>query len=329
MPLPPFKPLPFLGNAHVQTVLGAFFGNEAPRQPLQTTVVPLSDGDGIAAHMASPPAWASGAPQAVLVHGLGGCHASPYVVRVMNRLLGRGWRVVAVDMRGAGAGVAHASRIYNAACSDDIAAVVRHFQALAPDSPTCLVGFSLGGNIVLKLAAEAVTTGMALAAVVAIAPPVDLERCSRLIEKLPFYNRFFVRHLTDQVRKHEETHAHVPRTPFPRGLTLLEFDDLYTAPRGGYAGALDYYRRASSLPLIDAIQAPTLVLSARDDPFVCAQPLEKLAPRKNIETHIAAQGGHLGFLGFDGAGGVRWAERHVVEWLCERVSSLRLQAGVR
>src|SRR5262249_5576680 len=102
---------------------------------------------------------------------------------------------------------------------------------------------------------------------------------------------------------------------FPKPLTLRLFDELYTAPRSGFAGALDYYRRASSLPFIPRIGVPALIMTARDDPFVAVEPFETLTGLPNVAVRIVERGGHLGFVGWDGAGGIRWAERRVVEWV--------------
>ena len=107
----------------------------------------------------------------------------------------------------------------------------------------------------------------------------------------------------------------VPPTAFPRRLTLRQFDDLYTAQRSGFDDAEDYYRRSSSLPLIGKIRIPTFVLTARDDPFIAPEPFEELTPPSHVEVRILEHGGHLGFLGWDGAGGIRWAERRIVDWV--------------
>ena len=113
-------------------------------------------------------------------------------------------------------------------------------------------------------------------------------------------------------------HLHFPDLPppsWPRRLTVRLFDDLYTAPRCDFADALDYYRRTSSLPLIPRIEVPALILTARDDPFIPVGPFEELRAPDNVEVRVVERGGHLGFLGPDGAGGIRWAERRVAEWV--------------
>src|SRR5205085_11718848 len=102
---------------------------------------------------------------------------------------------------------------------------------------------------------------------------------------------------------------------FRKGMRLRMFDDVYTAPRGGYSGVDDYYTRASSAPVIAAITVPTLILTARDDPFIAVEPFEQLVPPPHVEVRIADRGGHTGFLGPDGRGGIAWAETKLAEWL--------------
>ena len=98
---------------------------------------------------------------------------------------------------------------------------------------------------------------------------------------------------------------------------LRLFDDLYTAPRSGFRDSTDYYHRSSSHSLISRITLPTLILTARDDPFIAVEPFEELTPPPNVTLRILPKGGHVGFLGLDGDGGIRWAERRLVNWLLE------------
>lgn len=285
-------------------------------------VVTLADGDALAVHDSCPPAWRTGEPIALLVHGLGGCHRSGYMRRITNGLTVAGVRVFRLDLRGAGSGMKLARKYYNAACSNDVRAVLEKLHQEHPTSPLLLLGFSLGGNIVLRLAGEAArqpVTG--LAGVVAVAPPIDLVRCSKLITRQPFYDRFYVRQLIAQVREHAQHFPDLPEVRFPPRSSLRDFDEVYTAPRWGYASALDYYGRASAQPLIADIQLPCLILTARDDPFVALAPFLELKPSKAVTLEIAAHGGHLGFLGWDGAGGLRWAETRVVAWALQQAAS--------
>jgi predicted alpha/beta-fold hydrolase len=136
-----------------------------------------------------------------------------------------------------------------------------------------------------------------------------------MLTRNPIYDRYFVRRLVEQVGQLQRANPDVPRQRFPRKMTLRNFDEIYTAPRGGFRDAMDYYHQAAPLPLMDDIRIPTFVLTAADDPFVDVSPFRELPAKPQREIHIAERGGHLGFLGWDGAGGVRWAERQLAEWL--------------
>lgn len=319
----PFRPLPLLSNPHVQTILGNILSGSHPLLRSRMHLIPLSDGDQLALHETAARTEAPRAPLALLVHGLGGSSRSPYIERMTHRLTEQGWRVYRVDLRAAGDGIRHARRFYNAACSADLRAAATHVAAAFPDAPLAIVGFSLGGNIVLKLAGELAEHPVpTLRVLAAIAPPIDLFRCSELISHHPLYDAFYVRHLTTQVRQHQRYFPELPRIVFPRGTTLRLFDELYTAPRWGYPNALDYYRQASTVSLIPAIRVPTYILTARDDPFVAVESFESLQTAPCVEIHITAHGGHLGFLGRDATGGIRWAETQVANWLTNQLKAV-------
>jgi uncharacterized protein len=313
-----FRPLPLLSNPHVQTFLGNFPPLRRFRFPTEERQVELKDGDRVIVHDTAPAAWPPGSRVAVLVHGLGGSHRSGYMQRVSRALLHRGMRVIRMDLRGAGRGVGLARRPYHGACSGDVRTVLEHIATWCPGSPVTLIGFSLGGNIVLKLAGESAADPVDnLHAVAALAPPIDFERCAALLAmpKNHFYEQFFIRALLRQVRdrqRHFENHG---APGFPRRLTLRLFDDLYTAPRSGFDNAGHYYRTASSLPLLPKIKVPTFILTARDDPFIAVEPFETASVGPHVQIKIADKGGHLGFLGWNGGRGLRWSEQRIVEWV--------------
>jgi hypothetical protein len=305
----------------VQTILGNLLKGQPRPGRSGTLIVPLPDGDRIVL-FETPPRVDVGAERiALLLHGLGGCHRSSYMERMAHRLSVLGWRVVRMELRGAGVGIKLARRLYTAACSDDVRAVVDFLATAFPAVPLAVVGFSLGGNIALKYAGElGAQTPPALRSVAALAPPIDLVRCSELLTRYPFYDAFYRRHLVQQVALHQQYFPDLPRIAFPPNLTLKHFDDIYTAPRWSYADALDYYRQASSHRWIPRIAVPTYILTARDDPFVAVEPFEELSAGPAVEIHITPRGGHLGFLGADGAGGIRWAETQLVNWLQKQVA---------
>jgi predicted alpha/beta-fold hydrolase len=313
-----FRPLPLLGNPHVQTVMAVWLNGSPFRGPVRQVRLTLPDGDRIVLHDSQPSAWRRGGPVAILVHGLGGSHRSGYLERVTQRLMNRGRRVVRLDMRGAGMSDGLARRPYHAGISDDVRAAAAEVHRWCPESPLELLGFSLGGNIVLKLAGEAADRPVpGLAKVAAVNPPIDLEACARLLE-LPqnlMYEKYFLRDLTRDARRRQRHFPDLPPLQLPRALTLRRFDEHYTAPRSGFGGHAEYYRRASSRPLLPAIPVPALILTARDDPFIAVEPFETTRVPDHVTIRIVPVGGHLGFLGWDGAGDIRWAERYVSHWL--------------
>jgi uncharacterized protein len=313
-----FRPLPFLGNPHVQTLLGNLLPAPRLRYPTRERIVRLADGDGLVLHDTVPQNWQPGGRIALLVHGLGGSHRSGYMRRVARLLLPHGLRVVCMDLRGCGRGLPLARRPYHGGCSDDVRAAVAAIRSWDPASGVTLIGFSLGGNIVLKLAGEAAERAVdGLERVAALAPPADFERCAALLAepRNRFYEQYFVRGLLEQVSQRKRFFPEEAAIRFPRRLTMRQFDDLYTSPRCGFDDAAHYYRTAACLPLLQHIVVPTFILTARDDPFIAAEPLERLATPPNMEVLIRDRGGHLGFLGRSGAGGFRWAEQRIAEWV--------------
>jgi uncharacterized protein len=186
-----------------------------------------------------------------------------------------------------------------------------------------VIGFSLGGALALKTAGEAADNPLpALDRVAALGPPIDLVRCSVLME-LPRnrpYAKHFVDNLLAEARLRHRCFPDLPPLRLPRRVTFRIFDDLYTAPTCGFADALDYYTRASALPVVPKIKVPTLILTARDDPFIAVEPIESLPCSEFITVQILNHGGHLGFLGWDGNGGIRWAERRVIDWVLRLTS---------
>ncbi|HKI36451.1 MAG TPA: alpha/beta fold hydrolase [Gemmataceae bacterium] len=313
-----FTPLPLLGNPHIQTVLALFLGGPTLDYPTHERQVRLVDGDRLLLYDNVPTGWRPGGRIAVVVHGLGGSHRSGHVTHQAVMLLRKGVRVVRLELRAAGRGIAVARHTYHAGSSDDLRAAVAEVHRWSPSSPIFVVGQSLGGNVALKLAGEAAGDPVpGLAGVVAVGPPIDVARCAALLAepRNVVSEQFFVRALLGHLQRHRRIFPELPMPRFPRHVTLRLFDELYTAPFGGFAGAEDLYRRTSSLPLIPRIDVPALILAARDDPFIAAEPFEELRGPAHVEVRLVERGGHLGFLGPDGAGGIRWAERTAAAWV--------------
>lgn len=319
-----FRPLPLLSSPHLQTICGFLWRGRPFLYPTRRHLLDLGDGDRLVLHDSAPPTWRDGDPVAMLIHGMGGNSRSGYVQRVSGQLYRRGVRVVRIDLRGTGAGFGLAVGFYHGGRSEDIRMALEEIHRWAPRSPLWLIGFSLGGNLALKYAGETAEKPLAaLQRVVTVAPPIDVLRCSLLISQRHnrFYNRFFARQLIRLARIRQRHYPDPPLPEFPRRATIRDFDDLFTAPRCGFADADDFYRRISSQPLIARIPVPTLIATARDDPFVAVEPFEELRVPSHIQVEIHEHGGHLGFLGHDGSGGIRWMEHRIVRWLLEGFAS--------
>jgi predicted alpha/beta-fold hydrolase len=338
---PDFEPHPLIRGGHLQTILGVYMPWQRLEYRARQHFVPLPDGDKIALHDDLPEAegkrgqgtgtrgqrtddrgqgWDNGDPVVLLLHGLGGCHLSGYMQRCTAKLTHRGYRVFRMDLRGYGAGFPHARHPVHAGRSDDAAAVLAYVIEQCPDSPVHLVGFSMGANIVLKLAGElGPQVPENLASVMAVSPPIDLMECSRNIQRPinRLYDRSFLQNLLRHIeRRQREVPGALarPLTPLPR--RLIEFDNLFTAPLSGFADAHDYYTRASSGSVLRHITVPTLILSAANDPIIPLKPFETASYSPTTRLVITPCGGHLGFLARRGIDpDRRWLDWRVIEWI--------------
>jgi len=317
--VPEFVPHPWLRNGHLQTIVGRYLVGPRVRLSSVYHEIDAGDGDRLVALESTPERWRQGGPLALLVHGLAGCARSPYMVRVAARLCGRGVRVVRMNLRGAGSGFGLAKGTYHAGRTDDLRRVVEWMTARCPGSPVALVGFSLGANLVLKLAAEASVTPLAgLDCVLAANPPIDLAECCRHIRRPVnrVYDRNFVKQLRADVVRLHNVFPELGPVELPKSLSLLEFDNLYTAPRNGFAGAEDYYSRSSSAPLIPRITVPGLVVHAEDDPFIPSVPFRRVAFPPRLALEMISGGGHLGYLSHKPwMGDRRWLDGRLTAWL--------------
>jgi uncharacterized protein len=317
--VPPFEAHPWLKGGHSQTIVGRYLGGERKRLSAIAHEVELQDGDRLLILESVPPGWESPRPTAVLVHGLAGSADAPYVVRVGERLLRQGIRVVRINMRGAGAGFGLARGIYHAGRSDDLREVVNWLDERNPGAAIGLIGFSLGANLVLKLAGEASANPLrALDCVLAANPPVDLAACAQLMLKPEnrLYDWNFVRWLRKTVVQLHNRFPELGRAPLEGVKTLYDFDDRYTAPRNGFGSADEYYRRCSLMNALARIQVPGLIVHAMDDPFVTHEPLARADKPASLTVELVRHGGHLGYLSrHPWQGDRRWLDARLAAWL--------------
>jgi hypothetical protein len=243
------------------------------------------------------------------------------------RAMRRGWNAVLLNQRNCG-GTEHLSpSIYHSGLTHDPREVIRSLVRDDGIRTVGVVGYSLGGNLTLKLAGELAESpdvaDLPVVGAVAISPTLDLERCVRAIERRAnfIYQFNFVRNLKARMRRMAQVWpGRYDVRPLGSIWTIRKFDDIYTAPCHGYLGASDYYHRVSAIRIADRIRIPTLILAAADDPFVPVSQFQEPAVRDNpnITVWIEPKGGHCGFAGLPGRGrddDGYWAEATAVEFL--------------
>jgi predicted alpha/beta-fold hydrolase len=282
-------------------------------------VIPLPDGDQLALEVSTPQTWQPTDPTVVLVHGLCGCHASPYMIRMAHKLWSSGLRAVRMNLRGCGSGVGLARQPYHSGRSADVLAVLANLRHDAPQSPVTAIGFSLGGNLLLKLAGELQTAAATyLMQAIAVSPPADLAASVRIFSQPSnrIYEWRFIWLLKAAVAARQAHFPELPIISLPKRLSIYEFDNLYTAPQCGFADADDYYARSSAAPLVPQITIPCRILFAADDPLIDTTTFDALTLPPNIQVHHTIRGGHLGFLGIPGQpGGYRWMDTQLLDWV--------------
>jgi predicted alpha/beta-fold hydrolase len=263
----------------------------------------------------------------VALHGLEGSSEVHYMRGLADRAWRAGWNAVLLNQRNCGGTEHLTTGLYHSGLTSDPRTVINSLAASDGLGRFGVVGYSLGGNLAMKLAGELSTFPAPVDAVVAVCPTIDLERCVRAIERpanLP-YQFNFVRNLKARMRRKARNWPDAFDLSRLTGIwTIRKFDDVYTAPHHGFGDARNYYHRASALRVIDRIAVPALILAAADDPFVPADQFEDAAVRNNpfVRVHVSAHGGHCAFLSQVGEAEY-WAERTAMDFLVTTMPSRR------
>jgi predicted alpha/beta-fold hydrolase len=261
------------------------------------------------------------APTLLALHGLEGSSSAHYMRGLADKGFAAGFNVVLLNQRNCGGTEHLCGTLYHSGLTDDPAAVLRELIAEDGIRRVALAGYSLGGNLALKLAGDCGDTAPAeLRAVCAVSPVLDLDACVRALERRSnaVYQWNFVRNLKKRMRRKARLFPdRFPLAALRSIRTVRQFDDAYTAPHFGFAGASDYYHRASALRVVHRIRVPALVLTAADDPFVPVDSFADpaIASNPHITVRVSQHGGHCAFLGApeDGDDGY-WAERAIVQF---------------
>jgi uncharacterized protein len=314
-----FQPPFFLRNGHLQTILPVLvrrrFAVIFRRERLE-----LPDGDFLDLDWAT-----SGAEKlAILSHGLEGSSEDRSIRGMASRLQTAGWDALAWNFRGCGGEQNRLLRFYHSGETDDLAAVIALAATRYPR--IALIGFSLGGNVTLKYLGQG-ASHPAVVAGIAVSVPIDLAASASAIDRR-WTNRIYLRRfLRNFAPKVVAKAVHFPGQLDAGGIhrirTLREFDDLYTAPIHGFRDAMDYWQKSSARQYLEGIRVPTLLLNARDDPFLTPECFPDLEAERNPSLFFEAPrwGGHVGFI--DSTHDIRpWYESRGVEFLTQLPASV-------
>ena len=269
-------------------------------------------------------------PTLVLLHGLEGSSESAYMFGTAEKAFVSGFSVIRLNQRNCGGTEKLTPTLYHSGLSGDIEAVLLELIKNDGLPEIFAAGFSMGGNLVLKMAGESGdAVPRELRAIVAIAPALDLAACAdALAQPRNFlYNRHFVKSLKKHMRYKSSLYPDLfplQFSTFRRIRTVRDFDDLVTARFCGFRDAADYYKRSSASNLLSAIRRPTLILTAQDDPFVPFGPFQDSAIQENPHITLIAppHGGHCAFISEEAGADRFWAEARIVEF-CLSKSSMK------
>ena len=307
-----FKPAWWLKNAHMQTIWPTL---TRPKVKLKLFRERLELNDGDFLDLDWVEAKDSRAPIVIVLHGLGGSINSPYAPGTLQAVHKAGWRGVLMHFRGASEEHNRLARSYHAAETSDLSEFIFYLKEKEPDTPIACVGYSLGGNVLLKWLGE---TGARnpLTAAIAISVPFDLNKVLNRFNRglSRFYSRYLLQQLTQNVvDKFSGSYSSLDLEKIKKATSFSDFDNNYTAPVHGFDSAYDYYHRASSRHYLKEIQIPTLVLHAEDDPFMTPDAVPEDNELSDYVTlELSPQGGHVGFV----AGPWPWQAEY---WLESRI----------
>jgi len=302
-----FKPLCYLSNRHLQTILANIIHPAFPAVTKQR--LELEDGDFIDL------LWSeTRAPQTLLIlHGLEGSIHSAYAKRILNYCNHQKIAAVFMHFRGCGGELNRKLRGYHSGETGDLRLVIEHLKSNGVRD-IALLGYSLGGNATLKYMGEA-KTDIAIRCATAVSVPLLLDICADTMDRgfAKIYQRTLLRRLVKKMHfKRHLMNSHARQYPDPTNMrNFRQFDDAFTAPIHGYDSAHDYYHKCSARQFLCDIDKPTLIIQSRDDPFMNHEVLpEENELSDSVSLELSAHGGHVGFIG-----GKLWPE----PWLEKRI----------
>ncbi len=318
----PFIPPPLLRNGHSMTILAKFWprGNVLNRLPIERRLFIVAPHTQILGYCH----WQHNrteAPTMLLLHGLEGSSESHYMVGLAAKGWTAGFNVIRLNQRTCGGSEALSATLYNSGLSDDFRTVAKELSVVDGLHRLWFVAYSMGGNLILKMAGEVGTALPSLRGVMVVSPNIDPTQCVQALEQPAnrLYHNYFVKGLKARLtRKAALCPGRWDTTALAHIQTIRAFDDVYTAPDGGYQGVEAYYNFSGARHVIDEIRIPTVIFTAQDDPFIPASMFDSPAVRHNpyITMVMPRYGGHCGFFQKTRPAEDRfWAENRIVALL--------------
>jgi predicted alpha/beta-fold hydrolase len=326
----PFVPRRFLSNRHAMTLAGNFLPRKSRLPEPEEQLFQVEEDIQVLCHCHWQPEPSRRA-SVLIVHGLEGSSLSQYVIGTGSKAWEAGMNVVRMNMRNCGGTDHLGPTLYHSGLSSDVGGVLRALVEQKKLTRVALVGYSMGGNLVLKLAGDwGAHAPRELKAVAAVSPAADLAPSADAMHEPAnrIYEYKFLVSLMRRLRRKADLFPERYKMPARWPRTIREFDDVVTAHYCGFTGADDYYHRAASARVLDKIAVPTLIIHALDDPFIRMLPetRAKIQANPDITLLEPEHGGHCAFLaqpnGYDG----RWAERQMINFFLHRFS---LEPGMR
>jgi len=315
-----FTPAWWLRNRHAQTIWPNLFRRH-PALPLIRERLELPDGDFIDLDWTAK----NHNPIVLLLHGLEGNAESHYIKGLLNHLVQINFQAVTMHFRGCSGEVNRLPRAYHSGDTEDLAFVVKQLTTRFPDRPIYGIGFSLGGNVLLKWLGETIQANP-LRAAVAVSVPFDLANAAQQLNQgsSRLYQAYLVRKLQRSLRlRLNNVTLPVDSTKALSCKTIREYDDCVTAPLHGFVSADDYYRKSSSRQFLSTIEIPSLIIHAQDDPFMTADAIPTAAELADkVTLELSARGGHVGFIeGYFPFKARYWLEQRISQFLIEQTTA--------
>ena len=324
-PSTPFQPAFGLSNRHLQTLYSSFF-KKSPNLSFEIEKFELNDGDFVECYWYNKPTKMTNKPIVTLFHGLAGSYKSPYIQTLMQKLDKEGFTPVLMHFRSCSGKMNKLPRSYHSGDTADALEWLKHLKQTYANSTLFCVGYSLGGNMLLKLLGELKENSFIKAAI-SVSAPLQLDVCAYKMDTgfSKFYQHILLKDLRNSL--HEKYKKHnlekligLKKSEINKLDTFWKFDDLYTAPIHGFKSVNDYYTRSSAKQYLQYIKTDTLIIHSKDDPFMTLDVLPKKSELSaSIELEIYPHGGHVGFISGSFIKPHYWLEDRIVSYFKDKL----------